>query len=157
MAVTIAQPHRKGASDPRSPFLGHAIGRLYLSGKITRDQMDTAHWYAGLSAAYRREVLGLTIRSQSASLSERIATSGMSAGNDNDPAPDVARLRERWERVQDAIAAACPHWIAYAMLMSVCTYDEDAGGAELPMLRLALDAVRSTLDGSAKAVQDYRN
>jgi len=145
LATGISQPHRVGQHDPLDRNHGSALGRLYVAGKLTKEQLHAGIWYAGLSAAYRREVLGLTIRSKSATLSERVATSFWGASNDNAPTVDIARLRDKWTQVQGAIAAACPHYHAYSLLLSVCTYDDDPREERLPLMRLALDAIGKCL------------
>jgi hypothetical protein len=51
MAVALAQPHRKGARDPRDPYLESPLGRFVLKHKLDRLCYDTALGYAGLVRA----------------------------------------------------------------------------------------------------------
>jgi hypothetical protein len=48
MAAVLAQPHRRGAKDPKDPFLESPLGRFVLRQELPRTSYDTALTYASL-------------------------------------------------------------------------------------------------------------
>jgi hypothetical protein len=48
VAAVLAQPHRRGAKDPKDPFNESPLGRLILRQELPRITYDNALAYAGL-------------------------------------------------------------------------------------------------------------
>lgn len=143
MAVAIAQPHRRGFSDPNNPFLGYSAGRLFATGQISKPQHDAAEWYARLWLSYHRHVTGITPPRVSAHLGEFIAASNfrLHHGNDNENWHAIDRVRARMDGLQAAFAERGQQVTANKLLPAVCVFDVPPAAGDVVALRDTLNTV----------------
>ena len=143
LATVTSQPHRKGASDSRSRLLGYSLGRLFISGTISRDQHSAGEWFAQLWLAYHRRITGITLPKVSAHLQEFIAGGDAPlshANDDNDPDQDN-QLRRRWAAVEGALCDAGRHHAGHSLMFAVCVIDRDPHRDQIGVLRELLNIV----------------
>ncbi|MFC0282415.1 hypothetical protein ACFFJB_14745 [Camelimonas abortus] len=143
LAVAIAQPHRRGFSDPKNPFLGYSVGRLFAAGQISQIQHDAAEWYGKLWLSYHRHITGITPPRVSAHLSEFVAASNfrLPHGNDNENWHAIDLLRARMDGLQEAFAERGQHFTANKLLPAVCVFDIPPAACDVVALRETLNTV----------------
>ncbi|KQO43014.1 hypothetical protein ASF08_10575 [Methylobacterium sp. Leaf85] len=152
MAVALAQPHRRSLPktrirddgrrqdvDPRDPLAGFALGRLFLHGVISRDQLEAGQKYTSLFLRHGHHVVGVLPRFPSAAIND--VASGISCAAEMSYEEAVA-LKRSWNEAQTALADTFEWRACASALMHVCVLDREPGDAAmLGSLRVALNAL----------------
>ncbi len=157
LAVVLNQPHRKGASDPKSQLLGYPLGRLRLSGEVTEAQLEAGNVWASLVRSYAR-MLGVPVGSpKTGSMSGCVSTGfyaweGETTEIDEDEAQRRrAALRSRYNACHDALAEVGNSLGQGTMILKacrkICVEEQPPAGRELGDLRVGLNALGKVLHG----------
>lgn len=135
-AVVKAQPHRRG-NDTR--LAGFALGRLYLTKQIDRDQFTAGEKYTTLAICHMRDISGTLPRFPSV-MADNIA-GGISAGPDLDD-DRILALRRNWGDAMRALNDAGDLHGFVSALTGICIMDRDLHTVdELGRLRVGLNVL----------------
>ena len=152
MSTALAQPHRKALPphriseegrrieiQRRDPLGGSAIGRLFLHGTITRDQLIAAQRYTELALRHMHHITGHLPKFPSQAINDTIKGLDCSADMSDD---EVFNLRRSFQDAQTALADTNEWQGCSAALMSVCIMDrETRSEKEIGSLRIGLNAL----------------
>ena len=135
-AVVKAQPHRRGND---TQLAGFALGRLYLTKQIDRDQFAAGEKYTTLAIRHMRDISGTLPRFPSV-MADNTA-SGLSTSPDMDD-DQIFALRRDWEDAMRALNDAGDLHNAVRALTGVCVMDRDIDTVpELGTLRTSLNVL----------------
>lgn len=146
LATATAQPHRRGAKDPRSPFLGYALGRLKLIGReggVDPDQYTAGDYYTRITVAYLRHVVTNTPRFGS-TLANEIA----GADNSELTPERIAAIRDAHATMMGWLADTGEMYDVNRVLFALCVMDREPRGVrEMGWVRIGLNAIHRRIAG----------
>lgn len=152
MRVALGQPHRRALPKTRKDDdgrnveidrsdrrAGFALGRIFLHGNISRDQLIAGQRYTELALRHMHHITGHLPKFPSQAINDTIK--GLDCSADM-PEEEVFKLRRGFQDAQRALFDTCEHQACSAALMSVCIMDrEPSGERELGSLRVGLNAL----------------
>ncbi|KQP53048.1 hypothetical protein [Methylobacterium sp. Leaf106] len=147
LSVALNQPHRRSVKSPRlnqtlgarDPKAGFPIGRLYLAGTITIDQLNASEKYIELYQRYAHQVVGVAPKFPCQAISD--APGGKATSRDM-TFEEADKIKAQWHEAQTALAdtgewAAC----AGALVAIGVMLKDPRNDAELGALRIGLNAL----------------
>lgn len=152
MRTALAQPHRRGLPptrrtdegrqvevQARDPLAGFVLGRMFLHGAISRDQLAAGQRYATIAIRHGRVVTGLLPTFPSQAISDAPKGEDCSAEMSDD---EIFKLRRDFNDAQTALADTNEWHACGSALMSVCVMDRECRTeAEMGALRVGLNAL----------------
>jgi hypothetical protein len=148
IAIGIAQPHRRGRKDPRSPLHGHALGRLYGNGWLTQSQYTALQWALRVTLRYDLHVADCPPPRFPSALAREIVDNmdGPVGGNELSD-HELGAIRSAMRQVNEALSTGWDLVFheAKAAIYRVGVLDRDADRRELGVLRLAANRLHKAM------------